>query len=46
MGLAALLEQRTLVQLGVFFGQTAAVAFGGTYALLAYVAQRAVEVYG
>jgi len=46
VGLAALLEQRTLVQLGVFFGQTAAVSFGGTYALLAYVAQRAVEVYG
>lgn len=46
VGFAALLEQRTLVQLGVFFGQTAAVAFGGAYALLAYVAQRAVEVYG
>ena len=46
VGIAFLLEQKTLVQIGLFFGQTAAVSFGGAYALLAYVAQRAVEVYG
>jgi chromate transporter len=32
----------TLVQEGVFFSQTAAVTFGGAYAVLAYVAQQAV----
>ena len=31
---------------GVFFGQTAMVTFGGAYAVLAYVAQRAVETFG
>jgi chromate transporter len=30
----------------VFFGGTALVTFGGAYAVLAFVAQRAVEVYG
>jgi len=30
----------------VFFSGTAVVTFGGAYAVLAYVAQRAVEVYG
>jgi chromate transporter len=33
------------VQQGVFFGQAALVTFGGAYAVLAYVAQRAVETY-
>ncbi len=33
-------------RLGVFFSQTAVVTFGGAYAVLAYVAQRAVESYG
>jgi chromate transporter len=32
----------TLVREGTFFGQTAVVTFGGAYAVLAYVAQRAV----
>jgi len=32
-----------LVREGTFFGQTAVVTFGGAYAVLAYVAQRAVE---
>jgi chromate transporter len=32
-----------LVREGVFFGKTAVVTFGGAYAVLAYVAQRAVE---
>jgi len=31
---------------GIFFSGTALVTFGGAYAVLAYVAQRAVEVYG
>jgi chromate transporter len=31
---------------GVFFSGTALVTFGGAYAVLSYVAQRAVEVYG
>lgn len=36
----------TLSQQGVFFSGTALVTFGGAYAVLAYVAQRAVETYG
>jgi chromate transporter len=31
---------------GAFFGEAAVVTFGGAYAVLAYVAQRAVETYG
>jgi chromate transporter len=34
-----------LAQEGVFFSQTAIVTFGGAYAVLAYVAQRAVESF-
>jgi chromate transporter len=34
------------VQQGTFFGEAALVTFGGAYAVLAYVAQRAVESYG
>jgi len=33
-------------QQGVFFGEAAVVTFGGAYAVLAYVAQKAVETYG
>src|ERR1700730_16687915 len=33
-------------QQGAFFGVAALVTFGGAYAVLAYVAQRAVETYG
>jgi len=36
----------TLTQEGLFFSGTALVTFGGAYAVLAYVAQRAVEDYG
>ena len=36
----------TLSTQGVFFSGTALVTFGGAYAVLAYVAQRAVETYG
>ncbi len=36
-------RDHVLVQEGIFFSQTALVTFGGAYAVLAYVAQRAVE---
>jgi chromate transporter len=36
----------TLTTQGLFFSGTALVTFGGAYAVLAYVAQRAVESYG
>jgi chromate transporter len=36
----------TLPTQGLFFSGTALVTFGGAYAVLAYVAQRAVETYG
>lgn len=35
-----------LVQQGLFFSGAAVVTFGGAYAVLAYVAQQAVQVYG
>ena len=34
------------VEQSLFFSATALVTFGGAYAVLAFVAQRAVEVYG
>ncbi|NYD57117.1 chromate transporter [Nocardioides marinisabuli] len=45
---AALLLGRSsiLVDQGLFFSGAALVTFGGAYAVLAYVAQQAVEVYG
>ncbi|ROR91887.1 chromate transporter [Nocardioides aurantiacus] len=36
----------TLVDQGVFFSGAAVVTFGGAYAVLAYVAQQAADVYG
>lgn len=36
----------TFTRIGVFFSQMAVVTFGGAYAVLAYVAQQAVEVHG
>ena len=44
----ALLAGRSsvFVEQGLFFSGTALVTFGGAYAVLAFVAQRAVEVYG
>jgi chromate transporter len=38
--------QSTLSQQSLFFSGTALVTFGGAYAVLVYVAQRAVETYG
>lgn len=35
-----------LVQEGVFFSKTAVVTFGGAYAVLAYIAQEAVQTFG
>jgi chromate transporter len=35
-----------LTQIGVFFSKMAVVTFGGAYAVLAYVAQEAVQYYG
>ena len=48
VGLAALLlgVDSVYVDQGLFFSGTALVTFGGAYAVLAYVAQQAVEVYG
>jgi chromate transporter len=48
VAVVALLTGRdsTLTTQGLFFSGTALVTFGGAYAVLAYVAQRAVETYG
>ncbi|WP_307807821.1 chromate efflux transporter [Nocardioides xinjiangensis] len=48
VAVAALLFGRSsiFVDQGVFFSGAALVTFGGAYAVLAYVAQQAVEVYG
>jgi chromate transporter len=48
IALAALIfgPQHVLVSIGVFFSKLAVVSFGGAYALLAYMAQHAVETYG
>ena len=48
MALLALLlgASHVLVTLGTFFSETAVVTFGGAYAVLAYVAQRAVDDFG
>ncbi len=42
----ALGSQHVFVKLALFFSQAALVTFGGAYAVLAYVAQQAVEVFG
>lgn len=39
-------REHVIVQEGMFFSQAAVVTFGGAYAVLAYVAQRAVEDFG
>jgi chromate transporter len=47
VGLAALAlgPDHVLVDIGMFFSKLAVVSFGGAYALLAYMAQQAVETY-
>ena len=42
----ALGSNSVYVKEGIFFGKAAVVTFGGAYAVLAYIAQRAVEHYG
>jgi chromate transporter len=44
--LVALGPADVFTQMGAFFSTMAVVTFGGAYAVLAYVAQQAVEVYG
>jgi chromate transporter len=44
--LAALGAEHVLSEIAVFFSKMALVTFGGAYAVLAYVAQQAVETYG
>ena len=48
LGLLALTlgREHVLVQEGLFFSKVATVTFGGAYAVLAYVAQQAVDVFG
>jgi len=48
VALAALVfgPHHVLVNIGMFFSKLAVVSFGGAYALLAYMAQQAVETYG
>jgi len=44
--IAAFGRDSVFAEMGTFFSGTALVTFGGAYAVLAFVAQRAVEVYG
>ena len=44
--LALLGPDSTFSQIAIFFSKVALVTFGGAYAVLAYVAQQAVETYG
>jgi chromate transporter len=43
---AVLGPDATMTRVGTFFASAATVTFGGAYAILAYVGQQAVEVYG
>ena len=45
-GLAIALPHSVFAQIAVFFSKMAVVTFGGAYAVLAYVAQEAVQTYG
>jgi len=44
--IAALGTDHTFSEIGAFFSKMAVVTFGGAYAVLAYMAQQAVETYG
>ena len=39
-------KEHVFIDIGVFFSKLAVVSFGGAYALMAYMAQQAVETYG
>src|SRR5207245_9325461 len=44
--IAVLGVDHTFSEIGAFFSKMAVVTFGGAYAVLAYMAQQAVETYG
>ena len=44
--IAVLGTGQTFSQIGIFFSKMVVVTFGGAYAVLAYMAQQAVETYG
>jgi chromate transporter len=46
LALLALGREHVFVDIGIFFSKLAVVSFGGAYALMAYMAQQAVETYG
>jgi chromate transporter len=46
LGVLLLGKEHVFVDIGMFFSKLAVVSFGGAYALLAYMAQQAVENYG
>src|SRR5688572_19469980 len=46
LALLALGGEHVFVDIGIFFSKLAVVSFGGAYALMAYMAQQAVENYG
>lgn len=46
LALVTLGPDNTLSQLGLFFSKIAVVTFGGAYAVLSYVGEQAVELYG
>lgn len=46
VGVAMMVGQGAFAAIGLFFSKMALVTFGGAYAVLAYVAQQAVEVHG
>jgi chromate transporter len=46
LALLLLGREHVFVDIGIFFSKLAVVSFGGAYALLAYMAQQAVENYG
>jgi len=46
LSVLALGTEHVFTDIGVFFSKLAIVSFGGAYALLAYMAQQAVETYG
>jgi chromate transporter len=46
LSIAVLGTEHVFTDIGVFFSKLAVVSFGGAYALMAYMAQQAVETYG
>jgi chromate transporter len=46
LSVLALGTEHVFADIGIFFSKLAIVSFGGAYALLAYMAQQAVETYG